>query len=192
MKFDLFQLGRDEGDRIVRSAGNEWWEAARDAMPGLLLPAVERVAKNNAVDSGYVLWTLLEHPRSWRDYDQSRLLRAAVGLYLRSRSRSIKQFPYTVPDDLDSERRVNKALKDLAQWAKNTLPSEMGKVFVPVLRSQGEELKAFIFKSEGERVSSADAKVLIVDELPLRLKDHPDWFYDAPVMKTLSKHVLGS
>jgi hypothetical protein len=183
--------GRDEVDKIVREVGSQWWDVAREATPPLLEQAIRDQATLGSVDRGYLRWVLLHHRASWDKFDTSGMLGAAIHLFLASVTKDRSTVPYTVPSDMASEQRVNKALQGLAKWANGPFADAIGKTLAGLIRSEGEKIKAAILSDTGEKFSTQQARMVIVVELPERIRDHPFWFRDPITLGVMAKGIIG-
>lgn len=187
----ILDYGRDDIDKAIRDIGNELWEKARNAAPKLVLNAVAEEARKVGVDPGYVLWALLNDRRTWSSLPDASDLDAAIRLYVESVSTS-GNIDYALPEGLEGERAVNRAIKAISKWASIGFMSEMTELLFDVAKPKLKIVQQAWEQMEGERLSPRAAMAMIMRELPLRVMDHPFWFRDAHTLTLLSKGILGA
>lgn len=187
----MLDYGRDHTDEIIREIGTEWWEKARKATPALLEKAVAAQATAHQVDEDYLMWTLLHHRKSWSRLPNSGLLRAARRLYLDAVNRSHDRLRYQLPEDMDGERRVNRALAALVSWADNAYKDAMSGLVVSIMRKKEADIQASVLENQGMDLSRQQVRMVMFVELPLRVGDHPHWFRDPTALRLLVKGVFG-
>ena len=187
----ILDYGRDTTDTIVREVGNNWVDAVRTSTPSLLTAAVKAEALKNDVDAEYLMWSLINDRRSWARSSGAEMLRVARRAYLESRSRGHDKKPFTMPDDIAGEKRVNKAIQNLIRWANGPYKDAMVGLLINVASPAADRIKAAILEEHGDRYTTAQARQVILSELPLRVRDHPFWFSDAATLQLLVQEVLG-
>ena len=180
--------GRDNVDKAIREFGNDWWEAARKAAPAALTAAANRIARKHDVDPGYILWILLSDRRSWGGFDTSGNLDTAVRLYIENVETS-GDIDYTVPP-AGAEGRVDRALQELARWAAASFTDTLADTFMASLPDPLTKIRAAIQETENRRISTREARAILLHDFPLRLRDHPHWFRDVASLRLMAKALM--
>lgn len=186
----LLDFGRDEVDQIIREIGNFWWEAARNVTPDLLESAILGVANANRVDPGYLRWTLLNDRRSWENRSKAAMLDVAIRLFLASTSRRNEDVEFEIPASLEEERRVDAAVADVVKWADGPYFDRVLDIFLTQGGAAAKRIQRVVVELTGEPISEKQARLMILTDLPLRLRDHPFWFRDAVSLRSLMLRVV--
>ena len=181
---------RDDVDLVMREIGVGWWETSVQEIPGLLIPAIKRVSERHGVDSGYVLWSLMNAPKSWRGVPGSTFLSIARRLLITS-SFDYGRVKYQIPD-FEGEQQVNDALKDLGKWADTTLSKAVWDILTDLAKRNLKRIQKGVLEVDGRDISRRDAMLLVMTELPLRIKDHPFWFTHTTTLGMMAGELIGT
>ncbi len=118
------------------------------------------------------------------------MLLAARRLYLEAVTKD-RTDGGVLPEDMGGERAVNKAIQSLVGWAKGPYADAMVKLFVGVAGPAAEQVKSIVFEEQGERITTKQARQILLSELPLRVKDRPQWFRDPGTLQLLVEGLFG-
>ena len=165
--------GRDQIDHAVRDAGLAFLEGAIKAAGKWLPTDVREVASKHGIDPGYIFFTLLKHRSSWARERSMVALSVAVKLYVLSGVNAPRKFD--IPD-ADQEYLVDEALQELEQEAASDFVNVMAHVMVREGKKYGKDIQQAMADLYGKSVSSTHAHGILLNELPLRVKDHSYWF----------------
>ena len=176
--------GRDAVDQAVRITGKAFYQGAVNATKEALYDAVKDTAERRGLDPDYVLYVLLTHPRSWRDAAgrNADALGVARELYIAGEPKPPKKFMRPDPDE---ESAVDAAIADVGRWAASEFINLMTNTFVAVGREGAKMVRPALSEILGEPVSERQARNTLVEELILRVKDHPFWFRDSITLHQL-------
>lgn len=182
--------GRDEVDKIVREVGNTWWELSREIAPTLLDAAVKTTAAAVKIDPGYVWWRLLNDQRTWESIPRSEMLDVAVRLTLMSVTRDhTPESRFEMPT-LDEEQLVNRGLTALVKWADTVFAERMVDVLLETIDEVGTRVQRAMSAITGEQISAKQARLTVLVDLPLRVRDHPFWFRDPLSVGSVMKRIM--
>jgi hypothetical protein len=168
---------RDEVDKKVRAAGNEFYEKLVAAAPRVA-DVIHREAAKRGVDPRYVMYLFLTDARTrsqvaGRNADELNILHR---LFIESSYRLPgREFSMPPPDQEDA---VDDALAAVAEWASSDFSDVIAAAFVDVVKRYGAEVQDIYRTVFKEPVNTATARKILTHELTLRVKDHPFWFDD--------------
>ena len=169
----------DAVDDIVKQVGKELWQDGRKLVPEIVKEIAKESGKHG-IDPNYISWILVNRLRDWKpevgsDFQAVQVLVRLLADTPRARPGS---GDFTLPD-WDGEKQVDSALKAIGKWATKTLIPMLFKALTRLVRKYGDQVKSWYDTTHDQDVPLADARYLIVRELPLRVRDHPFWF-DSP------------
>lgn len=182
--------GRDEIDKVVREVGNTWWERSRELAPNLLNAAVRATATAGHVDQGYVWWRLLNDQPTWEAIPRSEMLDVAVRLTLMSVGRDhTPEAPFQLPL-LEEERDVDRGMVVLVRWADTSFAERVVDLLLEAIDEVTPRVRRAIADSTGEQISEKQARLTVLVDLPLRVRDHPFWFRDPVSVGATMRRIM--
>lgn len=182
--------GRDEIDKIVREVGNTWWDQAREMVPPLLTSAVKTTAAAVQVDSGYIWWRLLNDQRSWESIPKSEMLDVAVRLTLMSVTRSHDPDVQFEMPTLEGEKQVDRGMTALVRWADTAFAERAVDLLLETIGEVSQRIQRATANITGERISEKQALLVVLVDLPLRVRDHPFWFRDPLSVGAVMRRIM--
>jgi len=170
-------MERHEIDKLVREAGNAFYDAGLSVAPAMV-KVISQEASKRGVDPRYVLYIFLTQPNS-RNLAAGRYKDEMETLY-RSFIESSYKMPsreFSIPPP-ELEGAVDETLGAVAQWAGNEFAEALAQEFIKVAKRVGSEIQRVYADEYGEKISSSKARKFLVYQLGLRLRSHPHWFRD--------------
>jgi hypothetical protein len=186
----LLDYGRHEGDEIIQDFGNTFFEKAKDAS-SLLVNKVVEVSRKYNVDPRYVWWVLFRKPRTWGSAAGSNetALDIVLNLYLQNARRPqvserFEQLP-------ESEQQTNSAISDLASWAATSFTQQLARIFLAESKAAARQLQQWAISSGQDIITERQAQTAAVNQLTLRIKDHPHWWQDSLTLDRIVNKLFG-
>lgn len=168
-------MERDEIDKLVREAGNAFYDGGVTLAPSVV-SVINSEAMKRGIDPRYVLYVFLTQPKS-RALAAGRHKKAMETLY-----RLFVESPYRLPNrefsipPPDQESLVDDALESVAQWAATDFTEGLVQEFIKATKRRSQELQRLYEGMYQEKISTSKARKLLTHELTLRAKSHPHWF----------------